>query len=58
MANILGKNSSTHDKINRLMAIEYEQQNADICDYIISGDDPAQAAKEITSNLLKKSRKK
>lgn len=35
MANILRKNSSIEDKVNRLTAIEYEQQNAEICDYII-----------------------
>ena len=35
MANILRKNSSIEDKVNRLMAIEYEQLNADLCDYII-----------------------
>lgn len=35
MSNILHKNSSVEDKVNRLMAIEYEQQNAELCDYII-----------------------
>ena len=35
MANILRKNSSIEDKVNRLMAIEYEQQNAELCDYVV-----------------------
>ena len=35
MANILKKNSSIEDKVNRLTAIEYEQQNANICDYVV-----------------------
>ena len=35
MAGILKKNSSIEDKVNRLMAIEYEQQNAEICDYVV-----------------------
>ena len=35
MAAILRKNSSIEDKVNRLTAIEFEQHNADICDYIV-----------------------
>ena len=35
MANILRKNSSIEDKVNRLTAIEYEQQNAELCDYVV-----------------------
>ena len=35
MANILRKNSSIEDKVNRLMAIDYEEQNAELCDYVI-----------------------
>ena len=35
MANILRKNSSVEDKVNRLMAIDYEEQNAELCDYVI-----------------------
>ena len=35
MANILRKNSSIDDKVNRLTAIEYEQKNMEICDYVI-----------------------
>ena len=35
MGSILRKNSSVEDKVNRLMAIEYEQQNAELCDYVV-----------------------
>lgn len=35
MANILRKNSSIEDKVNRLSAIDYEENNAALCDYII-----------------------
>ena len=35
MGSILRKNSSIEDKVNRLMAIEYEQQNAELCDYVV-----------------------
>ena len=36
MASILKKDSSIEDKVNRLCAIDYEEQNASLCDYIIS----------------------
>ena len=35
MGSILRKNSSIEDKVNRLTAIEYEQQNAELCDYVV-----------------------
>lgn len=35
MSNILKKNSSIEDKVSRLSAIEYEQQNAELCDYVV-----------------------
>ena len=38
MTNILSKNSSVEDKVNRLVAIEYEDKNAALCDYVISFD--------------------
>ena len=38
MANILRKNSSIEDKVNRLTAIEYEEKNAALCDYVIEFD--------------------
>lgn len=52
MGNILRKKCSDEDKINRLMAIEYEQNNAALCDYIIdfhNYDDAVQQLNEILS---------
>ena len=39
MANILNKNCSVDDKINRLLALEYVDKNAALCDYIINFED-------------------
>ncbi len=58
LENLLTKPLNLDEKIRRIMSLEAEQKNADICDYIVSGEDPAQAAKEIIESLLKKKRKK
>lgn len=58
LENLLTKPLNLDEKIRRIMSLEAEQKNADICDYIISGDDPPQAAKEIIESLLKKKRKR
>ena len=47
MASILRKNSSIEDKVNRLMAIEYEQQNAELCDYVVDFDTYDDAVEQI-----------
>ena len=47
MANILRKNSSIEDKVNRLMAIEYEQQNAELCDYVLDFDNYDDAVQQL-----------
>ena len=39
MSSILRKNSSIEDKVNRLTSLEFEKQNAEICDYIIDFDE-------------------
>ena len=36
---------------NRLLAIEAEKQNAEICDYVVQMKDPKQAAGEIFTSL-------
>ena len=36
MTNILQKNSSVEDKVNRLIALEYVDKNAALCDYVVS----------------------
>ena len=52
MASILRKNSSIEDKVNRLQAIEYEQQNANICDYIVEFDHYDHAVEQL-KHILK-----
>lgn len=47
MANILRKNSSIEDKVNRLTAIEYEEKNAALCDYVIEFDTYAEALEQL-----------
>ena len=47
MASILRKNSSIEDKVNRLVAIESENKNAGICDYVIQFETYEDAAKQI-----------
>ena len=51
MSAILRKNSSIEDKVNRLTAIEYEQQNANLCDYIVSFDTYDEAIQQINDIL-------
>ena len=51
MANILRKNSSIEDKVNRLTAIDYEQQNANICDYVVDFDNYDDAVRQICEIL-------
>ncbi|MBR7111980.1 MAG: hypothetical protein IKC75_03555 [Clostridia bacterium] len=47
MANILAKNSSIEDKVNRLMALEYVDKNAALCDYVISFETYDQALTQL-----------
>ena len=47
MANILRKNSSIEDKVGRLMGIEYEQQNAELCDYVVSFETYDEAVEQL-----------
>ena len=51
MGSILRKNSSDEDKVNRLMAIEYEQQNAELCDYVVEFDSYDEAVAQLHSIL-------
>ena len=51
MANILRKNSSIEDKVNRLMAIDYEEQNAALCDYVIDFETYESAVRQLCEIL-------
>ncbi len=59
LRNLLNKPLSLDEKVNRIMALEAEQRNADICDYTVPVTTYAAAAKEITDSLFpKRSRRK
>ena len=51
MASILRKNSSIEDKVNRLLSIEAEGQNAAVCDFTVKVDSPEDAARQICNTL-------
>lgn len=51
MTSILKKNSSIEDKVNRLTAIEYEEKNAALCDYVISFDSYDEALEQLQQIL-------
>lgn len=53
MTNILRKNSSVEDKINRLNAIEYVDKNAALCDYVISFEGYDEALEQLRQILKK-----
>ena len=53
MASILRKNSSIEDKVNRLMAIEPELRNENLCDYVVSFETYDQAVQQLNNILLK-----
>ena len=48
---ILDSDSTTEDKANRLLFIEAESRNAQICDYTVQYDTPEQAAENILHSL-------
>ena len=49
---LLEKQLSVSEKVSRLMALDSEMRNADICDYTVNMDTPEQAAKEILKALF------
>ena len=48
---ILEKNSSIDDKVNRLISIEDEKNNEDICDYVVSYDEYDDAVNQLIEIL-------
>ena len=48
---ILEKGTSTDDKVNRLLAIEAETKNSQICDYTVKFSSPEQAVEQIRQRL-------
>lgn len=51
MASILRKNSSIEDKVDRLIAIEAEKKNADICDYVVEFSQYPEAVEKLCAIL-------
>ena len=51
MANILRKNSSVEDKVDRLIALEYMDKNAALCDYVVSFDTYGDAMEQLRQIL-------
>ena len=58
LSSILRKNSSNEDKVNRIVAIDFEEQNAAICDYVVEFDTYEQAVGDICQILGIKPAKK
>lgn len=57
LEDLLQKPLSLDEKVSRIMALEAEQKNADICDFIVDMDDPARAAREILDGLFQKKKR-
>ncbi len=53
VASVLEKQLSNNEKVSRLLALDSETKNAEICDYVVPGDDCDQAAKELLKGLFK-----
>ena len=51
LSSILRKNSSIEDKVNRIVAIDFEEQNAEICDYVVEFDTYEDAVAQIRDIL-------
>ena len=51
LAALIQKNLSVEEKVSRLLALEAESQNAEICDYVVDFTTPETAAKEIVKGL-------
>jgi len=59
VASVLEKQLSNQEKVSRLLALDAETKNAEICDYVVPAEDFDQAAKEIMKGLFRTgSRKK
>ena len=51
VAAVLEKNLQNEEKVSRLLALDAETKNEEICDYVIAGDDPEKAAEQILTGL-------
>ena len=51
LTSILEKEIPTKEKVNRLLALETERQNAEVCDYVVEYESCEKAVKEIREKL-------
>ena len=58
LENLLQKPLNLDEKVRRILALEAEEKNAEICDYVVKADDFTAAAKEITEGLFGKKKRK
>ncbi len=59
LSDLLNKPLSLDEKVSRIIALESEEKNAEICDYVVSVEDSyTAAAKEILDGLFKKPRRR
>ena len=54
LAALLEKPLSLEEKVSRILALEHEEKNAQVCDYVVSTEDFELAAKEILGTLFPK----
>ena len=58
VASVLEKQLSNNEKVSRLLALDSETKNAEICDYVVPVESYDQAAKEILKGLFKPGKRK
>ena len=51
LTSILEKEIPTKEKVNRLLALETERQNAEVCDYVVNFESAGQAVRQILEGL-------
>ena len=51
LTDILEKEISTHDKVSRLLALETERKNAEVCDYVVEFKSRDEAVRQIAETL-------
>ena len=57
LRDLLEKPLSMDEKVHRILALEAEQKNAEICDFVVPMHDAAEAAREIIDGLFGKKTK-
>ena len=51
LASILEKNCSNEDKVNRIISVDDERRNEEICDFVVNGEDVDAAVESILDHL-------